>query len=84
MELEEAKKKLELMEYKYTLTNNDDKAIETVLQALENSIPKKKAKSKIREVIKLIEQEQFKIIMGDTTICSRIKWILEKELLEDK
>ena len=84
MELEDAKKKLELMEYKYTLTNNDDKAIETVLQSLENSIPKKKAKSKIREVIKLIEQEQFKIIMGDTTICSRIKWILEKELLEDK
>ena len=33
-ELEEAKKKLELMEYKYTLTNNDDKAIETVLQEL--------------------------------------------------
>ena len=35
MELEEAIKKLELMEYKYTLTNNDDKAIETVLQELE-------------------------------------------------
>ena len=48
-----------------------------------NSISIKKAKSKIKEVIKLIEQEQFKIIMGDTTICNRIKWILEKELLEE-
>ena len=34
MELEKAKKKLELMEYKYTLTNNDDKAIEVVLKEL--------------------------------------------------
>ena len=31
-EIEKAKKKLELMEYKYTLTNNDDKAIEILLQ----------------------------------------------------
>lgn len=34
MNIEEAREKLELMEYKYTLTNNDDKAIETVLNEL--------------------------------------------------
>ena len=34
-EIEKAKKKLELMEYKYTLTNNDDKAIETLLQYID-------------------------------------------------
>lgn len=35
MNIEEAIEKLELMEYKYTLTNNDDKAIETVLNELD-------------------------------------------------
>ena len=34
-EIEKAKKKLELMEYKYTLTNNDDKAIEILLQYID-------------------------------------------------
>ena len=32
IDIEKAKKKVELIEYKYTLTNNDDKAIETLLQ----------------------------------------------------
>ncbi len=34
-EIKKAKKKLELMEYKYTLTDNDDKAIETLLQYID-------------------------------------------------
>lgn len=45
-------------------------------------IPASLVEEKVREVIELIESEQFKIIMGDTTKCNRIKYILKEELLE--
>lgn len=41
MELKEAINKLKLMKYKYILTNNDDVAIDTVLEELDNRISKK-------------------------------------------
>lgn len=49
----------------------------------ENYIPKSKAKEKIEEIVKLIESEQFKIIMGDMTKVNRIKYLLQ-ELMEGK
>lgn len=48
-----------------------------------NSIPVQKVKETVKEVIELIESEQFKIIMGDMTKVGRIKYLL-KELLEEK
>ena len=79
MEFEKAKEILE-----NEVANICDEELSEALEVvLNNSIPVKKAKSKIKEAINLIEQEQFKTIMGDTTICNRIKWILEKELLEE-
>jgi len=68
----------------YDRNNRTFGAIETVLQALENSISKQVVKEKVAEVIKLIETEQFKILMGDTNVCNRVKYILIKELLEGK
>ena len=47
------------------------------------SIPVQKVKETVKEVIELIESEQFKIIMGDMTKVGRIKYLLEK-LLEEK
>ena len=49
-----------------------------------NSIPKQKVKETVKEVIELIESEQFKIIMGDMTKVGRIKYLLEKLLEENK
>lgn len=48
-----------------------------------NHIPVQKVKETVKEVIELIESEQFKIIMGDMTKVGRIKYLLEK-LLEEK
>lgn len=47
-------------------------------------IPKQKVKDIVKEAIEIIESEQFKIIMGDMTKVGRLRWLLEKELLEDK
>ena len=49
-----------------------------------NYIPKQKVKEIVKEAIEIIESEQFKIIMGDMTKVGRLRWLLEKELLEDK
>lgn len=50
----------------------------------ENYIPKQKVKDVVKEAIEIIESEQFKVIMGDMTKVNRLKWLLKKELLEDK
>lgn len=47
-------------------------------------IPKQKVKEIVKEAIEIIESEQFKIIMGDMTKVGRLKWLLKKELLEEK
>lgn len=47
-------------------------------------IPKQKVKDVVKEAIEIIESEQFKVIMGDMTKVGRLRWLLEKELLEDK
>lgn len=47
-------------------------------------IPKQKVKDVVKEAIEIIESEQFKVIMGDMTKINRLKWLLKKELLEDK
>ena len=47
-------------------------------------IPKQKVKDVVKEAIEIIESEQFKVIMGDMTKVNRLKWLLKKELLEDK
>ena len=47
-------------------------------------IPKEKVKEIVKEAIEIIESEQFKVIMGDMTKVGRLRWLLEKELLEDK
>ena len=50
----------------------------------ENYIPVQKVKDVVKEAIEIIESEQFKVIMGDMTKVNRLKWLLKKELLEDK
>lgn len=50
----------------------------------EDYIPKQKVKEIVKEAIEIIESEQFKVIMGDMTKVGRLRWLLEKELLEDK
>ena len=47
-------------------------------------IPKQKVKEIVKEAIEIIESEQFKVIMGDMTKVGRLKWLLKKELLEEK
>lgn len=56
----------------------------TLFITCRNSIPKQKVKDIVKEAIEIIESEQFKIIMGDMTKVGRLRWLLEKELLEDK
>lgn len=50
----------------------------------EDYILKQKVKDVVKEAIEIIESEQFKVIMGDMTKINRLKWLLKKELLEDK
>lgn len=45
-----------------------------------NSVPKEVLREEFKEIFDIIKSEQFKVIMGDTTKCSRIKYIL-KEIL---
>lgn len=52
-----------------------------ILLTKDEYIPKYIVTKKVKEVIELIEDEQFKVIMGDTTKCNKIKYILQ-ELLE--
>ena len=47
-------------------------------------IPKQKIKDVVKEAIEIIESEQFKVIMGDMTKVGRLRYLLEKKLLEDK
>ena len=54
-----------------------------IVEEYTDSIPVQKVKETVKEVIELIESEQFKIIMGDMTKVGRIKYLLEK-LLEEK
>ena len=54
-----------------------------IVEEYTDSIPVQKVKETVKEVIELIESEQFKIIMGDITKVGRIKYLLE-ELLEEK
>ena len=58
MSLEEAIKKLQLMEYKYTLTENDDRAIEVVLDNLSN---KNKRIIRLAKIIKELKQDNYKL-----------------------
>ena len=51
---------------------------------MKNFIPKQKVKDIVKEAIKIIESEQFKVIMGDITKVGRLRYLLEKELLEEK
>ena len=54
-----------------------------IVEEYTDSIPVQKVKETVKEVIELIESEQFKIIMGDMTKVGRIKYLLKK-LLEEK
>ncbi len=93
-EIEEAKSNLfEIVELlKDEIENNDINAtaildindLKSLKLLLENSIPKQVIEEKVAEVIRLIESEQFKLIMGDTTVCNRIKYILKEKLLGGK
>ena len=56
----------------------------TLFITCRNSIPVQKVKEIVKEAIEIIESEQFKIIMGDMTKVGRLRWLLEKELLEDR
>ena len=47
-------------------------------------IPKQKVKEVVKEAIEIIKSEQFKVIMRDMTKVNRLKYLLKKELLEDK
>ena len=47
-------------------------------------IPKQKVKEIVEEVIKLIESEQFKVIMGDLTKVYRIRYLLGSLLEGEK
>lgn len=67
---EEEKKaieKLKLMEYKYTLTNNDDKAIELILNLIERlQEDLVQEKEKIIELEKLLEEKTLRIGFENT------------------
>lgn len=54
-----------------------------IVEEYTDSIPVQKVKETVKEVIELIESEQFKIIMGDMTKVGKIKYLLE-QLLEEK
>lgn len=49
-----------------------------------NSVPKEVLREEFKEIFDIIKSEQFKVIMGDTTKCSRIKYILKEILGDDK
>lgn len=70
---------------KYLLEVNNGEFIDVneLYRMCKNSIPVQKVKETVKEVIELIESEQFKIIMGDMTKVGRIKYLLKK-LLEEK
>lgn len=53
-------------------------------EALKDYIPKQKVIEVVKEAIEIIKSEQFKVIMGDMTKVNRLKYLLKKELLEDK
>lgn len=82
MELNKAVEKLKLMEYKYTLTDNDDKAINTVLEELNNRISKDELKNILRRVqdyqLNYKDTVLFNIIMQE--IFGETEWTN----LEDK
>ena len=71
------------MQIDYTVDQMAD-AIETVLQELENSIPKKKIEDKIKELEHLIEE--VKDVVGLGFDCIEYKGAIQvlQELLEDK
>ena len=79
----EEKHKKRIKELEETLLKVKDKNT-TLFITCRNSIPKQKVKDIVKEAIEIIESEQFKIIMGDMTKVGRLRWLLEKELLEDK
>lgn len=91
MELEEAKKYLKLMKMDKNNLNKigyvyGTEAIKTVLEALENSIPRKK----IEDVLKKI-QEEYELLLehqsgkeSNRTIRLHGKIDLAQELLEEK
>lgn len=49
----------------------------------QNYIPKQKVKDVVKEAIEIIDSELFKVIMGDVTKVTRLRYLLEKELLEE-
>ena len=79
----EEKHKKRIKELEEALLKVKDKNA-TLFITCRNSIPKQKVKDIVKEAIEIIESEQFKIIMGDMTKVGRLRWLLEKELLEDK
>lgn len=48
-----------------------------------DSIPKQKVEEVVKEAIEIIDSELFKVIMGDVTKVTRLRYLLEKELLEE-
>ena len=79
----EEKHKKRIKELEEALLKVKDKNT-TLFITCRNSIPKQKVKDIVKEAIEIIESEQYKIIMGDMTKVGRLRWLLEKELLEDK
>lgn len=81
MELEEAIKKLQLMEYKYTLTENDDRAIEVVLDNLSN---KNKRIIRLAKIIKELEQENYKLDRENQKLFEININSISKKKIEDR
>lgn len=80
---EQNKKRIKELEESNRIYALNGSNIKLELYIKENYIPVQKVKETVKEVIELIESEQFKIIMGDMTKVGRIKYLLEK-LLEEK
>lgn len=49
----------------------------------ENYIQKQKVKDVVEEAIEIIDSELFKVIMGDVTKVTRLRYLLKNELLEE-
>lgn len=90
MKLEEAKSILDewAVSYRREVGENDDSiAIETVLQELDNSVSKDKAREEIKELSKkLYEPNNDRWEKDDNNYYNKIKAQIKilKELLEDK
>ena len=67
---------------KYLIEVEEGKFVD-VKQLYYESIPKQKVKDVVEEAIEIIDSELFKVIMGDVTKVTRLRYLLKNELLEE-